>query len=167
MHDPRSPGASPNQSPAQRALDELAEALRRNLDARGAKLVLVRARGSTAVRIDLPTGENLTLLDAPRLGTYVLGANEAAEDGLPSWLDATAWREWSAYRASIRKPIGLRTQNAQWALLKQQHDLGLSQRACIEQSIRGGWVGLFPARGTQNVARGAEHVDAFVRGGAP
>lgn len=149
---------------------EISDALQNILDQYGAKLVLCRERGTCTLQMQFD-GERyraLTLIEARTIGMFrfvPLGKDYDGEDKLPAWLDKVAWADWEAYRREIKKPLTVRMRKAQMQLLKQQHEMGLSQRACIDQSIRNGWVGLFPARRTENVARGAAQVNRFVEGG--
>lgn len=62
---------------------------------------------------------------------------------LPEWLDKTAWREWEAYRKEARKPLRSTTIRQQLAFLQQQPN----HAACIRQSVRNQWTGLFPLKG--------------------
>lgn len=148
---------------------EISDQIQSMLEQYGAKMVLCRERGTCTLQLQFD-GEReraLTLIEARKIGMFrfvPLGKEYDGEDKFPAWLDVEAWQDWLAYRAEIRKPVSVRMRKAQWHMLKQQHDYGLSQRACIEQSIRNGWVGLFPARRTENVARGAAQIDAFVGG---
>lgn len=148
---------------------EISDTIQNMLEQYGAKMVLCRERGACTLQLQFD-GERhraLTLIEARTIGMFrfvPLGQEYEGDDKLPSWLDREAWQDWVAYRSEIRKPLTARMRNAQLSLLKKQHDIGLSQRACIDQSIRNGWVGLFPARRTENVARGAAQIDAFVEG---
>jgi len=82
----------------------------------------------------------------------VVGAGrggQAASEGedwlLPAWLPADAWREWCRYRRGKRwsrraAELSLRT-------LERLHAEGHDPRRVIEQSIAGGWTGLFADKG--------------------
>jgi hypothetical protein len=148
---------------------EISDTIQNMLEQYGAKLVLCRERGACTLQVQFD-GEHhraLTLIEARNVGTFrfvPIGKDYDGEDKLPAWLDKEAWQDWVAYRAEIRKPLTGRMRKAQFEMLKKQHDMGLSQRACIQQSITNGWVGLFPARRTENVVRGATQIDAFVEG---
>jgi hypothetical protein len=56
---------------------------------------------------------------------------------------AKAWESWVAYRSELKKPLTSASMVAQLKFLKEQqeHDAITS----IQQSIRSGWLGLFPA----------------------
>jgi len=65
---------------------------------------------------------------------------------------AKAWSEWMGYRNELKKPLTASSIREQLNFLTQQteHDSITS----IQQSIRSGWVGLFPAnRGKQQAQR--------------
>ena len=56
---------------------------------------------------------------------------------------AKAWESWVGYRSELKKPLTNASMTAQLKFLKEQteHDAITS----IQQSIRSGWLGLFPA----------------------
>ena len=146
---------------------EISEKLQSILDEYGCTLVLARERSHSAVQLQFD-GENdfaLTLMTAAKPGVYqyrAIGKQVALADDLPGWLDRASWDEWLAYRAEIGKPMTRRTQKAQLAMLHSLYMQGLYQSACINQSIRNGWVGLFPGKTSENVSRGQAATDAFV-----
>lgn len=57
---------------------------------------------------------------------------------------AKSWQEWVGYRAELKKPLTTASISAQLKFLSEQteHDAITS----IQQSIRSGWLGLFPAK---------------------
>ncbi len=65
---------------------------------------------------------------------------------------AKAWESWMAYRKELKKPLTATSIREQLTFLTQQteHDAITS----IQQSIRSGWLGLFPAnRNSQQAQR--------------
>ncbi len=67
---------------------------------------------------------------------------------IPAWLPADAWADWCAYRISQKKSGW--TQGAATrciAKLATLRDQGEDPRAVIDQSIAGGWTGLFGTKG--------------------
>lgn len=146
---------------------ELSERLTSLLAEYDAHLVLCRERSVCTLQVQF-VGEKddaLTLATAAKMGNYRfvgIGETRKDEERLPEWLDAEAWRRWEQYRKEIGKPLSNRSRRAQLAMLEGQHRIGLDPAASIEESIRQGWVGLFPAKG-QNArrARGQQAVEAF------
>lgn len=69
----------------------------------------------------------------------------AADIVLPEIVNATAWREWCAYRTEKRKPIGARAAKEQITLLSM-YSKGI-QADMIGNSIRNDYQGLFPPKG--------------------
>jgi hypothetical protein len=83
-------------------------------------------------------------------GTYsnrkkrIVDIRELTLPPLPHGQDfAKAWEEWMGYRKELKKPLTATSIREQLNFLTQQteHDAVTS----IQQSIRSGWVGLFPA----------------------
>jgi hypothetical protein len=148
---------------------EISGKLQGVLEEYGGTLVLCRERGRSTLQVQLD-GENdlaITLVTAAANGVYrfvAIGKEVMVSDELPDWLDLAAWNRWLAYRSEIRKPLTKRTRKAQLTLLGEIHRDGMSQSAAIEQSIRNGWVGLFPGKTSQAITRGAAQVDDFVGG---
>jgi len=146
---------------------EISDKIQSILDEYGCTLVLARERSSSVVQLQFDGEADfaLTLITAVKPGVYqfrAIGKQVALADELPDWLDKVAWAEWIAYRAEIGKPMTKRTTKAQLAMLHEMHKLGLSQASSIQQSIRNGWVGLFPGKTAENVNRGQAATDAFV-----
>lgn len=95
----------------------------------------------------------------PDEGSPPEGTTEG-EDGaraafLPPWLDPKVWARWVAHRAEINHPLTLQTVKAQLKKLEDFRARGMPPAEVIEQSIAGGWQGLFELkkRGNGNSAK--------------
>lgn len=109
----------------------------------------------------------ITIIQAKRTGCFVfVGIDETfnADEALPDWLDRKAWRRWVDYRSEIKKPLTHRMRKQQMKFLHDQHKIGMDHAACIDHSISQGYVGLFPARRSLAISRGACAVDEFAGG---
>lgn len=162
-----------NKSPAPR-LDlaliahELSERLVNLFAEYDARLVLCRERSTCTLQVqfDGEAKEAMTLVTAAKMGNYRfvgIGESRPDEERLPDWLDPVVWREWIDYRKEIGKPLTNRSRKAQLALLESQFRMGLDHRASIRESIRNGWVGLFPAKAERR-HRGQQANAEFARG---
>lgn len=65
---------------------------------------------------------------------------------LPGWVDKRAWKEWVQYRNERKKSLLPSTIEKQLAFLNRFKKWHVD---IIEQSIRNGWIGLFPLKGKE------------------
>lgn len=63
---------------------------------------------------------------------------------VPEWVDKQAWADWEKYRRELRKPLTQSTVKAQLKDLEAHKDQHVEM---IRQSIKNGWMGLFPLKG--------------------
>lgn len=78
-----------------------------------------------------------------------------AEPQLPDWLPKASWDEFTEHRRALRKPL---TQLAKTKIINELDRLrasGNDPAEVIDQSIRSGWIGVFPLRPAH--ARGASY----------
>lgn len=82
---------------------------------------------------------------------------------LPEWLDRELWQRWCADRAERGKPITERGAQSQISRLDAFRKRGSSPESVIENSIAGGYAGLFePTRGSgPPVATSARNAEAM------
>ena len=97
---------------------------------------------------------------------------------LPDWLRAEDWTAFREHRTRMRKPMTAKAARLNLDELAQLREQGHEPAAVIAQSIKRGWVGLFPIKADgpqqQSLAmparreaalqqRNAEHAAEFVR----
>lgn len=61
----------------------------------------------------------------------------------PEWLDTSVWKDFKEHRQRLRKPLTQRAEQLALTKLTKLCPNGSSHVAVIEQSILGGWAGLF------------------------
>ncbi len=75
------------------------------------------------------------------------GPGETKTAALPDWLSAEAWRDFREHRQKIRKPLSPRAEELAIKRLDELRRAGHNPTAVLEQSILGGWQGLFEIKG--------------------
>lgn len=80
---------------------------------------------------------------------------EKKEEKLPDWLDKKVWNDWIEYRNQKRKKL---TPQSIILQLKELEKNISKHKEIIEQSIRNGWIGLFPFREEIKVEKSSPRV---------
>ena len=71
---------------------------------------------------------------------------------MPLGLKAATWDEWVSFRMKLPRPPKRETWEKQVEFLAEQIACGVDAASIIDESIRNGWLGLFPPKG-KNVAQ--------------
>lgn len=74
---------------------------------------------------------------------------------LPDFIDRRVWTEWVEFRRQKRSPLTELSVRQQLQALGRWHVDGMDTREIIVQSIRNGWIGLFPEKGDRSSMRAA------------
>jgi DNA-binding transcriptional ArsR family regulator len=70
----------------------------------------------------------------------------SAEIELPGWLSRETWTEFVEHRRESKKPLTERAAKANIRKLSELRSKGQDPRAVIDQTIAGGWTGLFDVK---------------------
>ncbi|MDE2451992.1 MAG: helix-turn-helix domain-containing protein [Burkholderiales bacterium] len=69
-------------------------------------------------------------------------------DMLPPWMPIEAWRQYTAMRDEMRKPMSVNAQTIAIAKLAKWREDGHDPKTVIENSVMGGYQGLFEPKGS-------------------
>ena len=62
---------------------------------------------------------------------------------LPNYIDPELWADYIQHRKEIRKPMSATNKRYCLRKLARFHKAGQDVNACIEQTLEGGWQGIF------------------------
>lgn len=82
---------------------------------------------------------------------------DASTVELPCWLDRQDWLDWVQDRKDRKKPITEKAAPLQIKKLGKYRSEGYDPKSVIENSIEGGYQGLFPSRDSQQRKPSATH----------
>lgn len=71
---------------------------------------------------------------------------------LPSWMPPELWERWIAHRIEIKEPMTASMMAASLRTLSKFRELGQDIEAVIDNSVAGGYQGLFEIKGAVGVA---------------